>query len=442
MIAFQGSGPIDFNDDDVLIDVEGVSKKFAVDLRQSLFYAIRDMGRELTGSSVRPVLRNGEFWALNDVSFSLRRGESLGIVGPNGAGKSTLLKLITGIIKPTTGRIRTKGQVQALIELGSGMSPILTGRENIYIRASLFGIPKAEIDQKFDEIVQFAELEDYIDMPLQNYSSGMKVKLGFAIAVNVDPDVLILDEVLAVGDQQFRAKALRAMRQLLNKDIALIFVSHNLQQVQGITDSAIWLEKGKIKQVGLSRDVCENYVQSSLKQSAAIDANKIIPINRSLNLVGLNSLKVISDTGDSSSNLVEFEQNDTRKKTTLKLEFTTEEELEHEECYFALIVGSGEEYYAYRLLSDKIPKNTGETFTRIFEIDFEMFRPGVYSLILELFPKKGISTMLYGATVLNVHINSKTLSTNTQAEENDTPAIANSMGRIFLPATISVAQDG
>jgi lipopolysaccharide transport system ATP-binding protein len=194
--------------DEVLVKVEGVSKKFCRDLKRSLWYGVKDISSELFGAKKNGQLRPKEFWAVDDVSFELRRGECLGLIGHNGAGKSTLLKMLNGLIKPDKGTITMHGRIGALIELGSGFNPILTGRENIYNNGSVLGFSRKEIDAKFDSIVEFAELSEFIDTPVQNYSSGMKVRLGFAVAAQMEPDVLLIDEVLAVGDIGFSFKCL------------------------------------------------------------------------------------------------------------------------------------------------------------------------------------------------------------------------------------------
>lgn len=266
---------------DVLVRVEGVSKKFCLSLKKSLWYGLQDMGRELTGrrrggvdgrrqtvdgrletrdgrletaaeslqSTVRSPqsnslgLRPKEFWAVNNVSFELKRGECLGLIGRNGAGKTTLLKMLNGLIKPDAGRIEMRGRVGALIALGAGFNPILTGRENIYVNASVLGLSKKETDAKLDEIIDFAEIGDFIDTPVQNYSSGMTVRLGFAIASTLEPDILLLDEVLAVGDADFRAKCYRRISQLRSR-AAVIFVSHSMEQIAQVCDRSLVLEKG------------------------------------------------------------------------------------------------------------------------------------------------------------------------------------------------------
>lgn len=233
------------------VKVKNVSKKFCYDFKRSLRYGVRDLGNELLGrqSKDKNKLRADEFWAINDISFELKRGECLGLIGLNGAGKSTLLKMLNGLIKPDTGQISTRGRVGALIELGAGFHPILTGQENIYINGSILGFSKKEIDQKLDEIINFAELEEFIDTPVQNYSSGMKVRLGFAIAAQLKPDILLIDEVLSVGDIGFRAKCYNIISERL-RESAIIFVSHSMPEITRICSSILLLKRGKCKYIG------------------------------------------------------------------------------------------------------------------------------------------------------------------------------------------------
>jgi lipopolysaccharide transport system ATP-binding protein len=230
---------------DTLIKVEGVSKKFCRSLKKSLWYGMQDLGREITGRKHggEGELRPDEFWAVNDVSFELKRGECLGLIGRNGAGKTTLLRMLNGLIKPDRGRIEMRGRVGALIALGAGFNPILTGRENIYVNASVLGLTKQEIDAKLDEIIDFAEIDEFIDMPVQSYSSGMNVRLGFSVATTLKPDILILDEVLAVGDAPFRAKCYQRISEL-SENSAVIFVSHNMDHLARISTTSLVLEKG------------------------------------------------------------------------------------------------------------------------------------------------------------------------------------------------------
>lgn len=235
--------------DEVLIKVDHVSKKFCRDLKTSLWYGIQDITSEILGIKYDHKVRPKEFWSVNDVSFELRRGECLGLIGSNGSGKSTLLKMLNGLIKPDKGRIEIKGRVGALIELGAGFNPILTGRENIYANGSILGFSVAEIDKKFDAIVEFAEIKDFIDTPIQNYSSGMKVKLGFAVAAQMEPDVLIIDEVLAVGDVGFRAKCFTAIYNMI-QNAAVVMVTHQMPQISRVCSDIMVLNKGICKYQG------------------------------------------------------------------------------------------------------------------------------------------------------------------------------------------------
>lgn len=230
---------------EVLIKADGVSKKFCRNLKRSLIYGGSDIIKGFLGRERSQELRNGEFWAVSNVSFEVRRGECLGLIGHNGAGKSTLLKMLNGLIRPDKGRIEMNGKVGALIELGAGFSPLLTGRENIYNNGAILGFTKQEIDDKLVEIINFSEIADFIDTPVQNYSSGMKVRLGFAIAAHLEPDILIIDEVLAVGDIGFQAKCFIRINELINK-CAVIFVSHSMPQVARMASELIHLQKGSI----------------------------------------------------------------------------------------------------------------------------------------------------------------------------------------------------
>lgn len=204
-------------------------------------------------------LHYDEFWALKDVSFQLEKGDRLGILGLNGAGKSTLLKVIAGVYNPTEGNVERHGLIAPLIELGAGFDPQYTGAENIYLYGAVLGFSKKFIAEKFDEIVEFSGLEKFINVPLKNYSSGMKSRLGFAIATIVEPDILILDEVLSVGDAKFRKKSEKKVMEMFDRGVTVLFVSHNTSQVLRICNKAILLEHGKIIASGEAKDVCKIY---------------------------------------------------------------------------------------------------------------------------------------------------------------------------------------
>ena len=249
----------------IIIKVENVSKKFCRSLKRSLWYGMKDLGNELVGRTHggNGDLRSDEFWAVRDVNFELKRGECLGLIGRNGAGKTTLLRMLNGLIKPDSGRIEMRGRVGALIALGAGFNPILTGRENIYVNASVIGLKKCEIDDRFEEIVEFAELGKFIDAPVQTYSSGMMVRLGFAVATALEPDILLLDEVLAVGDTVFRGKCFKRIGEVLENS-AVIFVSHNEAQVSRICNSAILLQSGVVLFNGNTAEALRQYRGSRL----------------------------------------------------------------------------------------------------------------------------------------------------------------------------------
>jgi len=233
---------------ETLIKVEGLSKKFCRNLKRSMWYGMRDIGSELLGRrhGTDGVLRQDEFWAVKDVNFELRRGECLGLIGHNGAGKTTLLRMMNGLIKPDQGRIEMHGTVGALIALGAGFNPVLTGRENIYVNAAVLGMSKRYVDTKIDEIIDFAGIREFINSPVQTYSSGMTVRLGFAVAaILIEPDILFLDEVLAVGDMTFVIKCLNAVRRITHKS-AVVFVSHNMQQISWFSTRVMVLDHGSV----------------------------------------------------------------------------------------------------------------------------------------------------------------------------------------------------
>jgi lipopolysaccharide transport system ATP-binding protein len=200
-----------------------------------------------------------EFWALKDVSFEIRKGETVGIIGRNGSGKSTLLQIICGTLTPTSGSVETKGRIAALLELGSGFNPEFSGRENVYMNAAVLGLSKDETDARFDDIVAFADIGDFIEQPVKTYSSGMSVRLAFAVAINVDPEILVIDEALAVGDAAFQRKCMRRIEELSQSGVTLLFVSHDTETVRKICNTAIYLSQGEVQELGSAKHVCIEY---------------------------------------------------------------------------------------------------------------------------------------------------------------------------------------
>ncbi len=226
--------------ENVAIKVKNVGMRFNLSQERV------DNLKEYVIKLIKRDLRYNEFWALRDISFEVKKGERLGVLGLNGSGKSTLLKIVSGVLKPTKGTIETRGKVAPLLELGAGFSNQYTGRENIYLYGAVLGYSKEFLDEKFDEIVDFSGLGEFIDVPIKNYSSGMKSRLGFSIATVVEPDILILDEVLSVGDKKFRRKSEKKILDMFDKGVTVLFVSHSLEQVQRLCDKAIILEGGHI----------------------------------------------------------------------------------------------------------------------------------------------------------------------------------------------------
>ena len=242
------------------IIVDDVSMKFNLSKEKV------DSLKDYIIKSLRKEIKYNEFWALKNVSFTVEKGDRVGILGLNGAGKSTLLKVIAGVFKPTSGTVTKHGKMVPLLELGAGFDPQYTGKENIYLYGAMLGYTKAFIDEKYDEIVEFSELKEFIDVPLKNYSSGMKARLGFSIATAVEPDILILDEVLSVGDARFRKKSLAKVQSMFDQGVTVLFVSHNIQQVKAICDTAILLEKGHIIASGDVDTVAAVYEEKSGKK--------------------------------------------------------------------------------------------------------------------------------------------------------------------------------
>ena len=247
--------------EDVVLSVRNVSKKFCRNLRRSMAYGIKDLTLNLAGVSQNTdCIRRDEFWALDDVSFDLKRGEILGIIGRNGSGKTTLLRILTGIFPPDKGEIALRGRVTSLIALGAGFHPHMTGRENVYLNGTILGMTSREITAKLQQIIDFSEIEDFIDAPVASYSSGMRVRLGFSIAVHLDPDLLFIDEVLAVGDVGFKRKAEHRIRAIVKSGVSAIVVSHNMTQIARLSDEVLHLRNGKMIEIGEPAATISSYV--------------------------------------------------------------------------------------------------------------------------------------------------------------------------------------
>jgi len=282
---------------DTPLRVDGVFKKFR---KGELYDSLRDLvpalGKRLFRGPAPSTLSAREFWALQDVSFDVRRGEAFGIIGSNGAGKSTILKLITGIMRPTRGTIQVRGRMSALIEVSAGFHPDLTGRENIYLNGTILGMTRAEIRQRFDAIVAFSELEAFLDTPVKRYSSGMFARLGFSVAAHVEPEILIVDEVLSVGDYLFQQKCLERMNQIMAGDSTIIFVSHNLRAVAALCQRSLLLDHGRVLQVGPTNETIKAYLTRG-NQGRAVTPDSDIHITK-VSLGPRNSSRVTFETDE------------------------------------------------------------------------------------------------------------------------------------------------
>ena len=260
-----------------IIEIKNVGKKYNITHQRVGYITLRDILANIIRSPLQFAKRKAkqitgfaakeEFWALKDINFSVNEGTVVGIIGPNGAGKSTLLKILTGITPPTEGEIKMRGKVASLLEVGTGFHPELTGRENIFLNGAILGMTRKEIMRKFDEIVSFSGIEKFLDTPVKYYSSGMYVRLAFSVAAHMEPDILLVDEVLAVGDAEFQKKCLGKMEEVTKKSgRTILFVSHNMAAIQSLCKKCILLEKGKIKSMGNTEDVVNQYLSDNTKE--------------------------------------------------------------------------------------------------------------------------------------------------------------------------------
>ena len=249
-----------------MVDIKNVSMKFNLGIEndsslKGMFIHMLDPRKWKKKNK-----ENEYFWALKDIDFHINPGEVVGIVGANGAGKSTLLKVVSGVYKPTTGRVIVNGKISPMIELGAGFDGELTARENIYLNGAILGYTKAFIDSKFDEIVEFSELEEFLDVPVKNFSSGMSAKLAFSISTIVNPEVLIVDEILSVGDLKFQEKSKNKMMSMIQGGTTVLYVSHSLQSIKDLCTKVIWLDHGEIQMIGNTKKVCDKYYDFIMKK--------------------------------------------------------------------------------------------------------------------------------------------------------------------------------
>lgn len=246
-----------------MIKLEHVSMKFNLGIEKE--FSIKQAFVNFFSFN-KPKKKKEEFWALKDVSFSVKKGEVVGLIGSNGAGKSTLLKVVSGVMKPTKGKVTVNGVISPMIELGAGFDSELTARENIFLNGAILGYSKEFLESKFEEIVEFSELRDFLDVPVKNFSSGMTAKLAFSIATIVNPEILIVDEILSVGDIKFQEKSKNKMLEMIKGGTTVLYVSHSLDSIKQLCDRVIWLEHGKIVKMGDTKEICQEYYDTQMKK--------------------------------------------------------------------------------------------------------------------------------------------------------------------------------
>lgn len=299
-----------------IIQVRNLSKKYILGERQP-YYSLRDTISNIAHLPFKKEkLQKDEFWALKDVSFDINQGDVVGVIGRNGAGKSTLLKILSQITPPTEGEVKLRGRVASLLEVGTGFHPELTGRENIYLNGAILGMKRWEINKKFDEIVEFAEIEKFLDTPVKHYSSGMYMKLAFSVAAHLEPEILLVDEVLAVGDAQFQKKSLGKMQEVSKQGRTIVFVSHNLSAISRLCKKVILLENGKIANIGKTNTTINFYLNTNklgkktkLKVNEAITSLELIPNSENTNFwkISYGQPIIFSVEFELSKNILNFE---------------------------------------------------------------------------------------------------------------------------------------
>jgi lipopolysaccharide transport system ATP-binding protein len=314
---------------DVILDVHHVWKIYCRHLKRAMWYGLKDLGREVIGAGhdrTHQDLRTGEFFAVRDANFQLNRGECMAMIGPNGAGKSSMLKMINGLIKPDSGSISITGKIGALIELGTGFNPVLSGRENIYINAAVLGMKKDEVDRLFDQIVDFAELGYVINDPIKTYSTGMRVRLGFSVAANLRPQLLLMDEVLAVGDVGFRMKCFAHLNKLVKSGVSIILVTHAVGMLQRVATRSVVFGQGKIVHDGDLETGCTIY-EEMLGASDRVRAKEKETTGR---IAGIGTVEVCNDAGEPQN---EFE---TGENVNLRIELQAQKPVKNARLVVAL----------------------------------------------------------------------------------------------------------
>jgi lipopolysaccharide transport system ATP-binding protein len=355
--------------DEIAIRASGLHKKFR---KGEMYDSLRDLVPALVRRSVRgsDVLGEREFWALRDVSFEVKKGEAFGVIGHNGAGKSTLLKHLCGIMEPTLGTLEVRGRLSALIEVGAGFHEDLTGRENVYLNGTILGMSREEIRRKFDAIVDFSGLGDFIDTPVKRYSSGMYARLGFAVAAHVEPDVLVVDEVLSVGDYVFQRKGVEKMRAVLGGGTTVVFVSHNLHAVANLCQRAMLMEHGRVVAVGAASEVIREYLE---RGTAAIEGEEVREVR-------LSRVEMRGPSGDA----LRFEA-----CQDVAIDVQVEARVRAEKLAVVIECFDEEQYTVFNTSTERLGREpfaieAGESFVTSFALKLNL-APGTYQLAVYLY---------------------------------------------------------
>lgn len=357
------------------VTVEGVHKKFGLSLKSALKYGLIDSGRRLVGMGKSDELRSGEFWALQNINFNLEPGDALGIMGVNGSGKTTLLRILNGTYSPDRGKVTMRGKIGALIAAGAGFSPMLSGRENVFISGSLLGMSGAEIRKKFDEIVHFAELEKFIDMPVRNYSSGMSVRLGFAVAVLGQPEILLVDEVLAVGDLSFQKKCYERLGYLKSQGVTILLVSHSIGAMWSVCTKGIFLHKGEHIYTGEVAEACRLYDEYNAASAMQGTWNSSSSRGGTGDVVYTNA-EIISESGEKLEHVVSGEP------CTFAFDIDVKNHLSNPTFRFSMDSPHYKMFYQMDTHEQgyEIEHMSPGRYRLTYTIDKLMLRPGAYSL--------------------------------------------------------------
>ncbi len=355
-----------------ILEIQNIGKQYNIGGENRRYLSLRD---QIVNTFSKTDKSKNTFWALKDISFDVFQGDSIGIIGRNGAGKSTLLKILSKITAPTTGFVKARGRVASLLEVGTGFHPELTGRENIYLNGSILGLSKNEINQKFDEIVDFSGVEKFLDTPLKHYSSGMQLRLAFAVAAHLEPEILVIDEVLAVGDAAFQKKCLGKMSEVSKSGRTILFVSHNMGAVQKLCNKGILLEKGKLKYEGKTVDVINHYLKNiDGINSYEIDLHNHIRKSFLNKNISFKKVRIQSESGEKRNN-IKFGEN-----FTIELEYQTNVDCKNIE----LILGieSLDETRIASYISPFFHYNKSNNIKASFTIKDLLLNPNTYQITL------------------------------------------------------------